>query len=249
MPENTYILKELLQDNSMNVIIKNKAKDALEMYKSNEQHIDLLITDLRMPDMSGQHLMIEIRNFEKTANKTRVPIIVLTGESAAAEKVACLTQYGADAYLLKPVKLSDLLSTVQIILHKRVNKTTKDILIIDDDLLGQSFISSVIKLAGHRSHSCTCVNDAKSHLEQNLEKYDLILLDSHMPDGTGRDFMERYMQIIKGMPKPKKIPVLSISGNTIHTQEELYEGYEIYAFLVKPLSKKALIDIIESIKY
>ena len=61
------------------------------------------------------------------------------------------------------------------------------------------------------------------------EQIDLILLDSLLPDGSGRDlliFLDKE-QKLRGW---KKIPVISMSGNSIPEQHNMYQSFDILAY-------------------
>ena len=238
-------MQELLQYNGLEVVAKNRATEALELYKTGTENIDMIITDLRMPEMSGQLFMIEVRKFEKEASRPRVPILVLTAEASPAERVACLSQYGADDYLLKPIKLQDLMNSVEKILTHKNRKLTRKILLIDDDGTSRRIIAHLIRQNGDSSACCTNIEEAKKEFSANYAKYDAIFLDNLLPDGTGLDFMEHYAKVLEGKPK---IPVVSMSGNSQHDQESMYRGYRIYTFLEKPITKRSLLDVIKSIR-
>ncbi|ACT02227.1 response regulator [Paenibacillus sp. JDR-2] len=74
--------------------------------------IDIVITDIRMPGMSGLQLISEIkRQWPKTKS------ILLSGYSEFNYAKQAM-QFQTEDYLLKPVKTSDLLSTVERVLRK-----------------------------------------------------------------------------------------------------------------------------------
>jgi len=72
-------------------------------------HYALLLTDLHMPEMNGYELTTAIRTQEKGLH--RIPIIALTATAKTDEANQCLAT-GMDAYLGKPLKLSDLKTTL-----------------------------------------------------------------------------------------------------------------------------------------
>ena len=242
VPENVYILRELLEKNGLHVSTHTQAKAALAEYKRTPT-LDLIITDLRLPEISGQLFMLEIRKLEAEFQRPRVPIIVLTGEACPTEKVACLSQYGADDYLIKPVKMKELMNSIErCFINNKMQRRSKNVLLIDDDAVGQKIISNIVKKGGDLTHSCMTISEAKAEFELNYMNYDLVLLDSQLPDGTGRDFMEFWSKF------ERKVPVVSMSGNSVRDQETMYTGFEVYAFLIKPISKAQLLDVIKSIK-
>lgn len=60
----------------------------------------------------------------------------------------------------------------------------------------------------------------------------MILLDSLLPDGTGRDFLDFLNE--NGWDL-SNIPIVSMSGNPVCDQENEYRDYKIKAFFQKPL--------------
>jgi two-component system KDP operon response regulator KdpE len=73
---------------------------------------DLVILDLGLPDRDGRELIAEVRVW------SRVPILVLSGRSADAEKVAALDLGGSD-YVVKPFSMAELLARVRALLRDR----------------------------------------------------------------------------------------------------------------------------------
>jgi len=97
------------------VYIAKNGLEALEVFDNNK--IDIIITDINMPNMSGIDLIKEIRSNDKVTS-----IIVLT---AHADKDLLLeaSNLQIDGYLTKPInfdKISDALSNAL----KRINYTT-----------------------------------------------------------------------------------------------------------------------------
>ncbi len=149
MPQNTYILSEFLQSSGVEVQCRNRAEEALELYRTNN-NIDLVITDLRMPGMSGQRLIAEIRLHEHDSGKARVPILVLTGEASTAEKTACLSHHGADAYLVKPVRLQELSDGIAKALdHKEDSNRGKSVMVVEDDPVSRKILANLLKHGGN----------------------------------------------------------------------------------------------------
>lgn len=70
-----------LADLGHEVIPFNNSKTALDALKKTE--VDMIITDLKMPLLSGIHLMQELTKFHKKA----IPAILLTDQNDAAEEL------------------------------------------------------------------------------------------------------------------------------------------------------------------
>ncbi len=73
------------------------------------ESFDLVLTDMRMPDMDGFAVTAAIRATEKG---TRIPIIAMTANVAPGDRQRCLDA-GMDGYVVKPIHKPALLAAVQ----------------------------------------------------------------------------------------------------------------------------------------
>ena len=108
-------LKYILDWNSMDLEIVHEAKngrDALDKFK--EEPVDIVITDINMPIMSGLTLINEIKKINKD-----VSFIVLSGydEFSYAQKAISL---GVENYILKPIDDMELEETIKKICKKKL---------------------------------------------------------------------------------------------------------------------------------
>lgn len=152
IPDNTFIMKELLGRQKVKAITSNEAACALSIF-IRESNFDAVITDLRMPGMSGQTFISEIRKYEQEKKSRAVPIVVVTAENSSTEKIFCMNTLGANEYLLKPIKLNDLLLSLSKLLTGQ-EKETKNILIVEDEALSASVISRILTGQGHKIIVC-----------------------------------------------------------------------------------------------
>ena len=98
------IAKRKLEELGYEVTTAGNGEEALERLK--DKVPDLIVLDIQMPKMNGYTFMVEMR---KQPNMNNVPIIVLT---AYNEMEPIFKRHGIKAYLLKPLKLQDLLAKV-----------------------------------------------------------------------------------------------------------------------------------------
>lgn len=82
-------------------------KDGLE--KAQRQKVDMIITDLNMPNMDGIEMITAIR---KLPGYGFTPILMLTTESQAEKKDAG-RKAGATGWIVKPFNADQLIATVQ----------------------------------------------------------------------------------------------------------------------------------------
>ncbi len=248
--ENTYILASLLKRYGVRSSVWQNGVDALEAYKESPMQFDGIITDLRMPMMSGQTFVQEIRRFERQLGGRRVPIIVITAEAAIEEKRLCLTQYGANEFLLKPVKLRELMFAL-VRMHvsadqgKQKHEKKKSILIVDDDTVGSRFLSTMLTKAGHRCEQAFSVHDGL-RLVAEKPQFDIVILDSQLGDGTGPDFL-RLLDEKQTEGRRRGMKVISVSGNDVREQKRMYEagGCGVDGYLQKPARKQEMLGLIQ----
>ncbi|MEP6673164.1 MAG: response regulator [Chthoniobacter sp.] len=80
--------------------------DAVDLLTQRERHIDLVVTDLRMPIVTGVTLVDAIHKIFPA-----LPVIVLTAFSSPDVKALCLDQ-GAVAVLEKPLDSTQLVAAI-----------------------------------------------------------------------------------------------------------------------------------------
>ncbi len=105
------ILAEILQEAGYTVIPSPDAESALSVLL-NRTPIDLVITDLRLPGMSGSELVAVLRK-----GLPDVPVIMLTafGTVESYMKSRCM---GVFEYINKPVQARELRRIVKMALHE-----------------------------------------------------------------------------------------------------------------------------------
>ena len=88
--------------------VENGAQ-ALELWQ--QGHYNLLLTDIRMPEMNGYELVQEIRE-QENGHGTRVSVIAITANALEADVEKCFA-VGVDDVIPKPVELDDLRSALE----------------------------------------------------------------------------------------------------------------------------------------
>ena len=101
------------------VFSANNGEDALRL--AEELQPDLIFLDVKMPEMDGFEVCRRLRENPKTS---RVPIIMLTGQSSMDEKVKGL-EAGADDYLTKPFQRAELEARVKVLLRRMGDRPTE----------------------------------------------------------------------------------------------------------------------------
>jgi len=110
------VVKLNLEMDDYEVVTTDNGKDAMKYFQ--EQHFDLIILDIMLPEISGLQICEQIR-----LTDTETPIIFLTAKDSPPDRVAGLKK-GADDYLAKPFNLEELQLRVKKLIS-RSQKTPK----------------------------------------------------------------------------------------------------------------------------
>jgi CheY-like chemotaxis protein len=96
-PRNLFVITAALEQNQAHIFNALNGRRAMEMLEHTS--VDLIITDIMMPEMDGYQTIAAIR---ANPRLTSIPIIALTAKAMPEDKKNIL-EMGADDYLAKPV--------------------------------------------------------------------------------------------------------------------------------------------------
>ncbi len=92
-------------------------RDALKMLEKNDLTVDFIISDYKMPHMTGTELLHRLRSNRKYRD---IPFLMITAE-ANQEVVAEAAEHDVDAYMTKPFVTASLEQKILELLHQAVN--------------------------------------------------------------------------------------------------------------------------------
>lgn len=103
------VIRDYLLHEGFEVVTATTGIEAVNTYKSQSPH--LVITDLMLPDISGEEICTIIRQ------DSSIPIIMLTAKSTIDDKLNGLS-LGADDYMTKPFSLRELVLRVNVFIKR-----------------------------------------------------------------------------------------------------------------------------------
>ena len=108
-----------LKKNNYNTYEAIDGKVALDILDKN--YIDLIISDIMMPEIDGFKLIKELRN-----SKYEIPIMLITAKGDIKDKKTGFL-LGADDYMVKPINMEEMVLRVQVLLKRAKSANEKKI--------------------------------------------------------------------------------------------------------------------------
>ena len=103
------LLRSLLEREGLEVVSTSSGAEAIELAQS--AHPDLVLLDLRLPDVPGEEVARELREH------SAVPIVMLTAKAGKEHRIRGL-ELGADDYVTKPFSPRELVLRVRAVLRR-----------------------------------------------------------------------------------------------------------------------------------
>src|SRR5437868_8639564 len=171
----------------------------LSAAKQQAEPYGLVLTDMHMPRMDGFTLIEKIRQRPELATAT---IMMLTSAGHQGDAARC-QQLGVAAYLLKPIRQSELREAIARVLgaqqqdgaiplvtrfsvaDAREPGVSLRVLLAEDNAVNQKLAVRLLEKRGHRVTVAENGREALEALEK--ESYDLVFMDVQMPEMDGME--------------------------------------------------------------
>jgi CheY-like chemotaxis protein len=106
---NLFTLTTVLERYKINAVTAESGMEAISILHQNP-HIDMVLMDIMMPEMDGYEATRKIREDQKNST---LPIIAVTAKAMKGDREKCI-EAGASDYIIKPVKIDQLLSLIRL---------------------------------------------------------------------------------------------------------------------------------------
>ncbi len=232
------LVKEGLERLGYEVEATTGAAVALELFRSNPDRFNLVITDMTMPEMNGDRLAKELMKI-----RPDIPVILCTGysERMSEEKAR---EMGIRAFLMKPILVNEIADTIRNVLEqyeKEIPTAAGRILVVDDETQVRAVIRQMLERA---QYEVVEAPDGKVALWLFKENpVDLIITDLIMPEREGLEVIE---ELRKDYPDTK---IIAISGGGLGDKRQYLDMAKKFgadSTLAKPFEKKELLDAVKA---
>ncbi len=231
--------KKNLEDLGYDVITKRNPVEALELFKEHPDEFDLVITDMTMPEMTGDRFAKEIMKINPNTT-----IVVCTGHSDRMNEEQA-KEMGINAYIMKPYLASEIATAIRQVFDNEkgpVPVTPKRILIVDDEAQIRTMLRKILEDAGYEVSEAP---DGKVALWIHKEKpADLIITDLIMPEKEG---IETILELKKDFPDVKMIAISGGGKGDLATYLDLARKSGADSALGKPFEKEELLKEVKDL--
>ncbi len=114
------------------------------------------------------------------------------------------------------------------------------ILVADDNVINRMVVLQFLQIMGYSAEAVTNGQEVLESLR--VQRYDLILMDCHMPVLDGYDCTKI---IRKSFPELAQLPIVALTASAMKRDHERCLSVGMNAFIAKPIRKKQLFETIE----
>ncbi|MDQ6961709.1 MAG: response regulator [Mariprofundaceae bacterium] len=250
-------MSQLLASNNVELLTASTGQEALDILR--QVHVDCMVLDLSLPDMSGEQVLEVIAQEEGHINQGHVlPIIVHTGKDLNVDEVERLQGMSKSIIVKGSYSPDRLLAETSLFLHQLEEDMSKDrqslinhvreqevtlagnvVLLVDDDIRNIYSLSSYLE--GHELIIHTARNglEALSVLERHADKISLVLMDVMMPEMDGHTATRE----IRKIKAHQNLPVIALTAKAMKGDREQCIAAGASDYITKPIDTDKLISL------
>ena len=228
---------------------------ALGMIKHKEttgKNYDIVIIDLKMPDIDGIETIRRIRS----EIKSNIPILLISAYSYSdVEEQA--KEAGVNGFLSKPLFRSTLYDKISEILGKEKESTEVEndysdlegtnVLVAEDNEINWEIVSTLLSMYGINAERAENGRVAVEKMKQAKPgSYELVFMDIQMPEMNGLDATRAIRKLDD--PWASSIPIVAMTADAF--SENVAECLEagMQGHIAKPIDIKLVLKTIRKIK-
>jgi PAS domain S-box-containing protein len=217
----------------------------------------LILMDMHMPGMDGFGLVERIRERPELSTAT---IMMLTSAGHRGDGERC-KELGVSAYLLKPIRQSELREAIARVLGAREQAgaiplvtrysladarepgASLRVLVAEDNAVNRLLISRMLEKRGHQ---VVVANDGRAALAAiGKERYDLVLMDVQMPEMDGLEVTRAVREKEKDQAEGSHQAIVALTAHAMKGDQERCQAAGMDDYLSKPIRPQALDKLLE----
>jgi CheY-like chemotaxis protein len=237
------VLSQQLQTLGLNTAAVDGSAQALHSAQLRQARCALI--DVNMPDIDGFALAAQLRQMFSAA---QMPIIMM---GALSEQISQeqLDPQGIQGFLVKPIEVNELVSVLNGLTCSMDDSAaippatpepafkSQRILLVEDTPINQTLETILLQRMGYE---VSIANNGIEAIEAfSTRKFDLILMDIHMPEMGGVEATEIIRTLEKNQ-QLKPTPIIAVTANALKGDKERYLAAGMDGYVSKPIAVDAL---------
>lgn len=239
-------LGSLLESWGTVVALVENGVDAREAMR--QQHFNLILLDVQMPDISGFELLEEAKQRQPNAT-----IVMLSSAGVRGDAERC-REAGAHGYLSKPIAQDDLLDALLMSVNVAATGTSAAkispaivtshqvhesrhrlrVLVAEDNEVNQKLIRRLLDKLGYE---ITLANDGiEACAAFAASKFDVVLMDMHMPNRNGIEATGEIRRYEAQQSAPLRTPIIALTANAMTGVREECLAAGMDGYVSKPIN-------------
>jgi len=252
---NRMILEEILNNWEMRPNVATGADEALEMMRAAAAEADpylVVLADCHMPDADGFALSECIKHEPQLGSA----MILMISSSDKPGDISRCEEAGVTAYLMKPVKQSELFDAIVAGLrispseeiraatlspNERRQIGSLNLLLAEDSVVNQRLAVALLQRAGHK---VTVAENGRIAVDRlTAESFDVVLMDVQMPVMDGLE----ATTAIRGREKRVggHIPIIAMTAHAMKGDREQCLAAGMDGYVSKPIRGEELLAALE----
>ena len=251
------LMKYLLTAYGHTVLEAVTGEEAIELAAATDP--DLVVMDLQLPGIDGFETMTAVRS---APGHETVPVIAVTSFAMVGDRDRALAA-GFDHYLTKPIDPETFVDEINGLLPEMLRGVpaepaaerpaaaeratgtaasfSADILVLDDSLINQTLLRSILEPHGYRVRTASTVDGAIAAVD--AVSPDLVLADVHVGGQSGVELLSH----LRAVPVLTVVPFVFLSATTDWQDPILADGR--VPVLLRPIEPSVLLDEVKALLY
>lgn len=199
------------------------------------QPFDLMVTDIRMPDLDGIQLLKKVRR-----HYPAMPVLFIT--AYASQDI--IGRASPDGFLAKPFRIAHIEELIERTLQRknvRHGRTVRKVLVVDRDDRFRSFLTEALNFNDYIPFAVPDETAAMAELENGT--FDAIIADITDPDLEGMKMSEKIRE------KFPRTPIIAIGGEgpTSPLTTAVSPAHRFAGYLRKPFSLSSFLEMLDKV--
>jgi len=259
--DSSSVISDYLQRWGSQVEVQRSAASGLRRMidaVSENRAFDLVLIDLRLPDMDGWQLASEVRN-DALVEKTPLVLMSPTGLSTGDAKMKLLRWF--DAYINKPVKMGELAGAFETVFAGDIEELEaiegdavgvesleaeeewlpRKVLVAEDHFVNQQLFQTILEKQGFITIVASDGLEAVEAIKADPE-IGLIFMDVQMPNLNGYDATTRLRDL------GYDVPIIAVTANALSGDRDRCMRVGMNEYMSKPFKKSDIEAAIERVR-